>query len=210
MKSCGVDPQNSRAGTAQTARGPLCKPLTNGYMRWFWIMVGLAGILSACANVSRFEKDALVAHGEFLNDSPEVLYYSIFIEGDRPVDLKKVDILLKLTPDASPLLLSKLRPESVARYLQKFTPPPQWPEHWRKKAMEAEAYSGGGFHITFKNDRPVSLGICSHCSEGREHRVIGAPDSHVFYALPLTERQLVDVIGPADREFKVDEVRYSR
>lgn len=182
--------------------------LAIGYMRRILIAIGLAGILSACANVSRFEKDAFVAHGEILNGTPEVLYYSIFIESDGTVDAYKADILLKLTADATPLSLSKLRPESVARYLPRFTPPPQWPEQWKKKAMEAETYSGGGFHITFKNGRLVSLGICSHCSEGREHPVIGTADGHLFYSLPLTEQQLEDLFGPPDRIYKVNEVRY--
>jgi hypothetical protein len=177
-------------------------------MRWIWLVIGLAGILSACANVSRFEKDAIVAHGERLNDAPEILYYSIFIKSDNTVDVHNVDILLKLTPNASPLLLSKLRPESVAKYLPRFTPPPEWPEQWKKKAMEFDAYSGSGFHITFKNDRLVSLGICSHCSEGREHPVIGTKDGQLFYSLPLTKQQLEDIIGPPDRVYEVNEVRY--
>ena len=168
----------------------------------------IPGILSACANVSRFEKDTLVAHGEHLNNAAEVLYYLISIESDKIIDAPAMDILLKLTPDATPLLLSELRPESVARYLPRFTPPPQWPEHWKKKAMEKESYSGGGFHITFNKGHVVFVGICSHCSGGREHPVIGTADGHTFYSLPLTEQQLKAVFGPPNRVYKVNEVRY--
>ena len=168
----------------------------------------LMGTLSACASVSRFEKNALVAHGEHLDNAPEVLYYSIFIENARQIDIHTMNIFVKLTADATPLLLSGLRPESVARYLPRFTPPQQWPEHWKRKALETEDYAGGGFHITFSNGRLVSLGICSHCSGGREHPVIGTPDGHTFYSLPLTEEQLEDVFGPPNRIYKVNEVRY--
>jgi hypothetical protein len=168
----------------------------------------LTSALLACANVSRFEKDSLVAYGEHLNGAPEVLYYSIFVETDRMVDIHKMDILLKLAPEATPLLLSELSPESVARYLPRFIPPPQWPEHWKEKAMETEAYSGRGFHITFNNGRLLSLGICSHCSGGREHPVIGTPDGHAFYSLPLTDQQLKNIFGPPNRVYRVNEIRY--
>jgi hypothetical protein len=177
-------------------------------MRWICVVMVLSGILSACMNVSRFEKGALVAHGEHLNNSPEVLYYSIVIDSDGKLDLRTMDIFLKLTPDATPLLLSELRPDSVARYLPRFTSPQQWPERWKQRAMETEAYSGGGFHITFSNGQVVYLGICSHCFGGREHPIIGTPDGHTFYSLPLTEQQLEDVFGPPSRIYKVNEVRY--
>lgn len=168
----------------------------------------LTGILAGCANVSRFEKDALVAHGEHLNGSPETLYYTLFIESDRVADANIMKVFLKLTPDAAPILLSEMKPESVAKYLPRFIPPPQWPEHWKKKATEYEAYVGGGFHITFDHGRFISIGICSHCSGGREYPIIGAPNGHEFYTLPLTEQQLIDVFGSPSRVYKVNEVRY--
>ena len=177
-------------------------------MRWIWMAVFLTGTLSACANVSRFENDALVAYGEQLNGARETLYYSIFVDGGRVVDTHIMDVFLKLTPDASPLPLSELRPELVAKYLPPFIPPPQWPEHWKNKAKEEDAYSGGGFHIKFNNSRLLSLGICSHCFGGREHPIIGTPDGHTFYSLPLTEQQLIEVFGPPNRIYKVNEVRY--
>lgn len=172
------------------------------------MVVLLTGTLSGCANVSRFEKNALVAHGEYLNGASETLYYTIFIESGRVVDAHIMEIFLKLTPDATPILLSELNPESVARYLPRFIPPPQWPEHWKRKATEDEAYVGGGFHITFNNGRFVSIGICSHCSGGREYPIVGTPDGDAFYSLPLTEHQLIDVFGSPSRIYKVNEVRY--
>jgi hypothetical protein len=177
-------------------------------MRWIWILMLLTGALSACANISRFEKGSLVAYGEHLDGAPEMLYYSIYIRSGTVDDIHTIDILLKLTPEAPPLLLSELLPESVGRYLPRFLPPPQWPEHWREKAKETEAYSGGGFHITFDSGRLLSVGICSHCSGVNEHPVIGTPDGHNFYSLPLTKQQMKDIFGLPSRVYRVNEVRY--
>ena len=172
------------------------------------MVVLLAGTVSACASVSRFEKDAVTAHGEKLDGSRESLYYSIFIDLSNAVDSSTLNIPLKLRPDAPSMPLSELRPEVVAKYLPRFTPPPQWPEKWKKKAREQDAYTGGGFHIVFKKNRVVSIGMCSHCAGAREHPVIGTPDGHAFYALPLTEQQLIEVFGQPKRIYKVNEVRY--
>lgn len=40
-------------------------------MRWILTGILLATTLPACANVLRFEKDSLVAHGELLGESQE-------------------------------------------------------------------------------------------------------------------------------------------
>jgi len=177
-------------------------------MRRIFMIIFLAGILTGCANVSRFEVGTLVAHGEQLNGSHEPLYYSISIDVSGEVDHRIMGVLLKLTPDANPLKLSELSPELVANFLPKFIPPPQWPEQWKKKAKEEDAYSGGGFHIKFKKGRLKSVGICSHCSGGLEHPIIGTGDGKAFYSLPLTEQQLIDVFGQPSRVYKVNEVRY--
>ena len=187
---------------------PLTAAIAIIFMRRILLIIFLAGILPACANVSRFEVGTLVAHGEQLNGSHEPLYYSIFVDGSRKADDRIMGVLLKLTPDANPLKLSELNPELVAKFLPKFVPPPQWPEHWKKKAKEEDAYSGGGFHIKFKNGRLNSVGICSHCAEGLEHPIVGTGDGKVFYSLPLTEQQLIDVFGQPGRVYKVNEVRY--
>jgi len=178
------------------------------FIRRIWLVVFFAGTLSACANVSRFEKDALVAHGEELNGANGPLYYSIFVDGSRAVDARILNVYLKLRPDAAPLMLSEMRPDIVAKYLPMFIPPPNWPEQWKKKANEEDAYSGGGFHIKFKNGSLLSVGICSHCAGGREHPVVGTPDGHSFYSLPLTEQQLIEVFGKPDRLYMVTEVKY--
>jgi len=177
-------------------------------MRWILIGILLAVTLSACANVSRFEKGSLVAHGELLDGSREPLYYSIWVDFKKSVDASTMSSLLKLSPDSPSIALGKLRPELVARYLAPFTPPPQWPEAWKEKAKEDEVYAGGGFNIRFKEGQLLSVGICSHCAEGREHPIVGTPDGHHFYILPLTERQITEIFGPPDRIYKVGEVRY--
>ena len=168
----------------------------------------LAGMLLACTNVSRLEKDSLVAHGELLDGAQEPLYYTIFIDFNKSVDARILVSLMKFSNDAPPLSLAELRPELVAQYLPPFVPPPQWPDSLKKKATEDDAYTGGGFHIAFKNGRLASVGICSHCSGGREYPIVGTPDGQKFYELPLTERQLTEVFGSPIRIYKVNEVRY--
>jgi len=178
-------------------------------MRWILIgMMLLAGMLPACANVWRLERGSLVAHGELLNGAHEPLYYLIGIEIDKSFDARTMSSLVKLTQDAGPLSLAELRPELVAQYLRPFTPPPQWPDKWKQKAREDDSYSGGGFHIRFKNGRLIFVGICSHCAGGREYPFVGTPDGQQFYMLPLTERQITEVFGSPKRIYKVHEVRY--
>jgi len=177
-------------------------------MRKLLILILLATILSACTNVSRFEKNSLVAHGELLDGSNEYLYYSIWIDLEKTVDARTMSSLMKLSPDSPHIALNELRTEFVARYLSPFTPPPQWPETWKQKAKEDEVYAGGGFNIRFKEKQLLSVGICSHCAGGREYPIVGTPDGNNFYTLPLTKEQVIEVFGAPDRIYKVGEVRY--
>lgn len=177
-------------------------------MQRIFIGLLLLAILSACANVSRLERGSLVAHGELLDGSREPLYYSISIDLKQAADSRTTSSLLRLATDSPPLAIRQLRPEWVARYLPSFIPPRQWPEAWKQKAKEEDVYAGNGFHIRFKDGRLLSVGICSHCAGGREGPVVGTPDGQHYYALPLTQRQVTEVFGPAGRIFKVNEVRY--
>lgn len=177
-------------------------------MRRILIFTLLASILFACANVSRFEKNSLVAHGELLDGSHELLYYSIWVDLKKSVDVRTMNFLLKLSPDSPPVALKELCPELVASYLPPFIPPQQWPDTWKQKAKEDESYSGGGFFIRFKEGRLLSVGICSHCATRRENPIVGSPDGKHFYMLPLTEQQITEVFGAPDRIYKVNEVRY--
>lgn len=165
-------------------------------------------LLSACANVSRFEKDILVAHGEPFDGAKEPIYYSIFIDGSHHAEKRILSALVKLSPNTPALPVSELKPDIVSKYLPKFIPPQNWPENLKNEASEYDAYSGGGFHINFKEGAFISLGICSHCSGNREHPIVGTPDGKTFYTLPLTKQQLMAVFGKPDRVYKVSEIRY--
>ena len=168
----------------------------------------LLGLLTGCADVSRFEQGPLVAHGERLEQAREPLYYSIGIDVAAAYDERLMHARLQLSPDAPPLALAELSPALVSRYLPPFVPPPQWPEAWKQKARETRAYAGNGFHIDFKHGDLAFVGICSHCAGGRESPVVGTPDGGRLFALPLTEQQLREVFGAPQRIYRVNEVRY--
>lgn len=172
--------------------------------------LGLVWMLSSCASVTRFEKETLTAHGQRLDGASEVLYYSISIRLDS-IDVDGSSLgqaRVKLAATAPSLPLAGLSPESVAAHLPRFVPPPQWPEAWKKRAEDDDAYTGEGYYIRFNSGRLALIGICSHCSDGPASPVVGTPDGQRLYALPLTRAQLVDVFGVPSREFKVQEVRY--
>lgn len=172
------------------------------------ILILFAILLSACANVSRFKKNSLVAHAEIIDGSRVPLYYKIWIDFKNPVDTQTRNFLLKLSLNSPPLALGELRPEIVAHYLPHFIPPPQWPDAWKQKTKDYDTYAGGGFHITFKDGNLLSVGICSHCSGGRKNPIIGTPNGQNFYTLPITEQQIIEIFGSPDSINKVNEVRY--
>lgn len=177
-------------------------------MRSLFIGILLATTLTACANVSRLQRESLVAFGEQLDGASAPLYYLIRLDLKKSANARTTSFFLKLSPDSPAIAFSDLRPELVARYLPPFTPPKEWPEFLKEKAKKDVAYAGGGFHITFENNRPTYIGICSHCNNGREYPTVGTPDGQHLYTLPLTEQQLSEVFGSPDRVYKVSEVRY--
>lgn len=170
--------------------------------------VVLASILSACAGVSRLERSSLIAFGELLDNNHEPLYYLVRITVEQSPDTRTISSLVKLSPDATPLPIAELRPESVAQYLSPYSPPSQWPDSLKRKEKEYEEYQGNGFYVAFKNDHLISIGICSHCAGARESPVVGTPDGQQFYKLPLTKRQITEVFGKPDRINRVREVTY--
>lgn len=172
------------------------------------ILTLLALILSACANVSRFEKNSLVAFGQLLDASNEPLYYLIRVDLKKPVDSHIMSSQLKLSPDSPPVAIGEMSPEFVASYLPPFIPPSQWPDSWKLKAKEEQVYAGNGFNIAFKEGQLVFFGICSLCAGEKEYPIVGTPDRQHFYTLPLTLRQVIEVFGSPDRIYKVNEVRY--
>lgn len=177
-------------------------------MRWTWLGILVASLLSACAGTSRLETDALVAFGSRVDGALEPLYYLVRIDIEELANARIMSSLVKFSPEAPPMPIAELRPQEVARYLLPFSPPPQWPDYFKQKAKAYDEYHGGGFYVAFKDDRLVSLGICSHCGEGREAPIVGTPDGRHFYPLPLTEQQVTEVFGSPDRIRQVREVTY--
>ena len=174
----------------------------------FAVCALFGAVLCGCAGVSRYERGPLVAFGEDLEGASEPLYYLVNIDSRRRADSRVMTALVKLGPEAPAMPVGELRPETVARLLPRFSPPPQWPQHMRQKALADESYEGGGFHLTFRESRLVSLGICSHCAGDRHSPVVGTPDGLFFYTLPLTRKQVEDVFGPAFKVRSAREVTY--
>jgi hypothetical protein len=173
----------------------------------FWIGLLLTVLLAGCANVSRYERPGMVAHGQKLDGAVEPLYYIIAIDGRKGPDERTLNAGLKLAPQAPLVKISALTPDTVKVYLPKFVPPPQWPERERLKASQDDAYEGGGFFVKFDQGRFQFLGICSNCAGGWEQPSVATPEG-VVYSLPLTHAQLSAVFGEAKRVYKVSEVRY--
>ncbi|MDY0225861.1 MAG: hypothetical protein RBR38_03420 [Desulfomicrobium apsheronum] len=165
-------------------------------------------VLCGCAGVLRYERGPLVAFGEVLEGASEPLYYLVNIDLRRRADSRVMTALVKLGPEAPAITVGELRPETVSHFLPRFSPPPQWPQHMRQKALADESYEGGGFHLTFRESRLVSFGICSHCSGERHSPVVGTPEGRFFYPLPLTRKQVEDVFGPAFTVRRAREVTY--
>jgi len=167
------------------------------------LLVMLAA-LGGCADVSRFEKGAAVAFGERLEGEETYQYYLLRLDLEDDVP-PPANFHIRLGDRA--LALDELTPAVVAPRLPAFAPPPQWPERLNRQALMANAYAGGGYFLAFGNGRLTRLSLCSHCG-GRSFPVIGSADGQRFYTLPLTREQLIDVLGPPDRVYRVNEVRY--
>jgi hypothetical protein len=166
-------------------KAPAMRALKNRIIRWILMVMLLAGTVSACASVSRFEKDALTAYGEKLDGSCESLYYSILIDLGDAVDSSTLNTQLKLRSDAPPMPLSDLGPDVVAKYLPRFSPPPQWPEKWKKKAQEQDAYTGGGFHIVFKKTASYPSAYARTALEAGSIQLLGLQMGMHFIHSPL-------------------------
>jgi hypothetical protein len=82
--------------------------------RWIRLWILLTGMLFAYANVSRFERESLAAHGQVLDGARQPLYYSMSIELDKSADDQVMVSLVKLTKDAPSLALTELRLDVVA------------------------------------------------------------------------------------------------
>jgi hypothetical protein len=159
-------------------------------------------------HVSRLEMTGLAAYGETLEGYGETVYYLVSIDAEAASDPRVMAANLRMSPEAAPIALSQLDPGVTAKYLSPFVPPPQWPDQWKQKARQRDAYAGNGFHIEFKNGRLAYIGICSHCAGERASPLVGTPDGSRFFPLPLTEAELTAVFGQPSRIYPVGEVRY--
>jgi hypothetical protein len=88
-------------------------------LRRFQILIGIFFIiiflLTGCANVTRIEKDSIVAFGECLDDADEPFYYLIRIDVNKTVDKSILYSRVKLThnaPDMSMYRYQYLHPSS--------------------------------------------------------------------------------------------------
>jgi hypothetical protein len=165
-------------------------------------------VLCGCGGVTRYERGPMVGFGEPVGGASEPLFYLVNIDPRRGEDPRVMTALVKFGPEAPPMAIGTLRPETVSRFLPRFSPPPQWPQFLREKALKDDAYEGGGFFVAFKEGRLISLGVCSRCAGERHSPVVGTPDGLRFHALPLTQQQVEDVFGPAFAIRSVQEVRY--
>jgi len=167
-------------------------------------------LLTACANVSRFEKGAFVAFGQKLDGSPEPLYYLMRMDLSRSNPAETPAFSLKLSENGPPVPWDRLTVDTVSAHLPKFVPPPVWPEKWKAEAAKRDAYEGAGYYIAFRDGRLEYLGLCSHCGKDFPEPPpgIGPPDGATFFRLPVTEAQLVSVVGRPDRIYNVREVSY--
>jgi hypothetical protein len=167
-------------------------------------------LLTACANVSRFEKGPFVAFGQKLDGRPEPLYYLMRMDLSNSKPAETPAFSLKLSENGPPVPWNHLTADTVSAHLPKFVPPPVWPKEWKAEAAKRDAYEGAGYYIAFRDGRLEYLGLCSHCGKDFPEPApgIGPPDGSIFFRLPVTKEQLVRVVGEPDRVYKVSEVRY--
>jgi hypothetical protein len=165
-------------------------------------------LISGCANVSRYQKNDIVAFGEKINQSKQPLYYLIRLNSKKENETNSPDFLIKFSNDAPPVHFKNLTPELVYKYLSPFVPPSQWPQHIREKALRDQGFQGNGFYIAFRQNRFLAFSACSLCGGKQHSPVVGKSDGSAFYSLPLTFEQLTDIFGKPDRLYKVGEVRY--
>lgn len=164
--------------------------------------------LSGCSNVSRFEKGPIIAYGEPLDNSKQPLYYSIYFNAAKVDDPHVLNLYIKFSKQSPSFTIKQLTPSLVAKHLAPFIVPSQWPETWKAQARQEESYAGNGFHIRFKDNKLLSIGLCSHCSGRHDFPIIGTTDGNHFYTLPITEPQLIQLFGKANKLYKTNEVRY--
>ena len=175
------------------------------------LLIALASLtLSAagCANVSRVDVGPLTAFGEPLEQADTYRYYLVRLDARGVPSDRLPPLALPLPGSEKPVPLAALTPALTARHLPRFVPPPQWPDTWKEKARQRQAFEGDGFYIDFGDAGLDFMGLCSHCHGGRQEPGLCSADGRICHALPLTLEQLTELLGPPDRIRKVREVTY--
>lgn len=176
----------------------------------WWMLASM--LLPGCGSVDRIEKGALVGYG---SDQGQPGYDSLSIDFERrpgkPVPL----FCVRLSPQAPPMRSDALTEAQVARYLPKFQIPGYWPETWKQRARQQQAYEGNGYYLAFQQGvlKRLSLGVRQSDPTQPVTRPvtparIGPPSCEPLYALPITSAQFGEIFGEPDREQRVNEVYY--
>ena len=178
--------------------------LTLGLSLALGLTLGLAG----CANVSRVDVGPLTAFGETLESADTYRYYLVRLDARGMPSERLPALALPLPGSVRPVPLGALTPALAARHLPRFVPPPQWPDTWKEKARQRQAFQGDGFYIDFGDAGLEFVSLCSHCHGGRQEPGLCTADGNTCHLLPLTGEELVELVGTPDRVRKVREVTY--
>lgn len=166
-------------------------------------------LVSGCTPISKFINEPVTAFGKKYSDSNNTIrYFLLRVEMDKYPDQSLPSIQVQLSPDTAPIPLNKLTADITSRYLPIFTPPSQWPQHWKERAMMNPSFEGNGIYISFKNNQLNYLGICSNCGGQLNSPKIGKVGGSCLYPMPLTKRQMIEIFGPPRRLYDVREVTY--
>ena len=171
------------------------------YIKVVYIIL-ICAVFAGCANVSRFEKGRVIAFGEPLGTDSTPLYYIIGIDLEKSEELEIPRLYLKI-PNGPPLQVDKITPKIARQYLTETIPLhiPVW------KRSNLEIFVGHGYRLEFIDNILVYAGI-SDISQGPKPAIGISKDK--LYILPLTEKQLIEIVGKPDNIYKVLEVHSTR
>jgi len=177
------------------------------------LLTMLALLLVSCSSVGHYQFGSLRAYAGQVNDDR---YDSLTLDLSGP-SAKHVPVFcIQLSPDADPIRSDRLTPELTARHLPEFTFPRYWPQTWKQKARQHQAYEGNGYYVVFDQGRLVTLTLSLRETDpvnpatrpaARPPR-IGPPDCGRLYELPLARGQMLAIFGPGGRETRHREVYY--
>lgn len=170
-------------------------------------------VLFACGSVGHYRIGALRAYASSSNGDR---YDSLTLDLTRPEAEASPVFCIQLAPESEPVRSDRLTPELAARYLPEFQIPRYWPETWKQKARQRQAYEGNGYYVAFDRGRLVTLTLDLRETDpvnpvthptARAPR-IGPPDCRLLYELPLDREQILTIFGAGGREGRHSEVYY--